>query len=944
MDTNCLNSLLIKVTKNKNIYMTKIHSICLFFLFFSVTMFAQNTVTLKGKIIEDATKLPLESATIYITAVKDSTIIDYTISDKNGNFSLTTRKNAQPVFLKISYITFKEHIEKLESLTASKDFGVIAVLPEANDLNEVVVKGQAPPVRIKQDTLEFNASSFKVREDSNVEALLKQLPGVEVSSDGKITVNGKEVNNILVNGKPFFGKDGKVATKNLPSDIIDKVQISDTKTKEEELSGQAASSEEKTINLTIQEDKNKGLFGKFSGGLGTDDRYESSGLINYFKDEQKFSFLGSSNNINSIGFSMDEIFDSMGGGRNVYSSSDGSFNIDGQQFGGGNGITKSNMIGLNYSDKFGKKIDPSASYFYNSAENENDSRSKVENLLPENKFTTESIGKTRNVNNGHNLNVEFEYKIDSLTTLSIRPNLKKSNSRYTATRDQFSRDEFGESLNESSSYSNNNTDRIAFENELYFFRKLRKKGRSISFNFSNTNTDDESENQDISSTILYKPAGNESINRNLIENNNDKVNKYSTSITYAEPITDSLTLSIGGRYTWDKSVNDKATFNYDGSSNSYSIANDSLSNYISSGTKTVNPFVSLSIRKKNYSGRINFGTEITRFENFSSYLDENVNLNKDYIFPNVNGYFNYRFTKSKSVYLNYRYSVSLPTANQILPVINLSNPLNTITGNPDLDPTKRNGFYLGFNNYDYATRSGFYLYSGGTVYKNQIVSSTVYDDSAKRTTTFENTGTTYDGYLGFSWDKTFKTEGNTFKYSVGISSSYGLSKGLTNNQAYEAEALSLSPNVEFSWEYGELLTVTPSYRYNYSNTNFKNYSIDKLSNFVHNFKIETTSYWPKHFVFGNDFGYTYNSNIADGFKKDFYLWNMSLGYNFFSDKLLAKIKIYDLLDQNVNATRTITPTAIQDVENTVLKRYAMFSLTYKIEKFGGKKKNRWEDD
>jgi hypothetical protein len=923
--------------------MSKIYPIWLFFLLLTSSLVAQNTITLKGKIIEDATKLPLESATIYITSVKDSTIVDYTIADKNGNFSLSTRKITQPVYFKVSFVGFQEYVQKLESLTVSRDFGVINVLDAANDLNEVVVKGQAPPVRIKQDTLEFNASSFKVRPDSNVEALLKQLPGVEVSSDGKITVNGKEVNNILVNGKPFFGKDGKVATQNLPADIIEKVQVSDTKTKEEELSGQAASAEEKTINLTIQEDKNKGLFGKFSGGLGSDDRFESSGLINYFKDDQKFSFLGSSNNINSVGFSMDEIFDSMGGGRNIYSSSDGSFNIDGQQFGGGSGITQSNMIGLNYSDKIGKKIDPSASYFYNSAENENDTRSKVENLLPENKFITESVGKTRNVNNGHNLNVEFEYKIDSLTTLNIRPNLKKNNSRFTANRAQNSVDEFGGALNESNSFSNNSSNRLAFENDLYFFRKLKKKGRSISLNFNNSNTVDESDNQDISSTILYKATGNQTISRNLIENNNDSSNDYSTSLTYTEPITDSLSFSVGGRYSWKKSVDEQATFNFDGNSNDYTIKNDSLSNYITSGMKVVNPFINLSIRKKNYSGRISLGTEITRFENFSNYLNEDTVLNKDYIFPNINGYLNYRFTKSKSVYMNYRYSVSVPTANQILPVINISNPLNTITGNPDLNPTKRHGFYLGLNNYDYASRSGFYLYSGGSIFNNQIVSSTVFDDSAKRTTTFENTGTTYDSYLGFSWDKSFKKDAHTFKYSLGMNFNYGLSKGLTNNQAFEAEELSMSPNIELSWEYGEILTITPSYTYNLNDTKFKNYSIDQLSNFVHNFKIETTSYWPKHFVFGNDFGYTYNSNIADGFQKDFYLWNMSLGYNFFSDKLLAKVKVYDLLDQNVNATRTITPTAIQDVENTVLQRYAMFSLTYKIEKFGGKKKSQWED-
>lgn len=923
--------------------MSKKHALWLFSLIFTSALFAQNTVTINGKIIEDSSKLPLESATVYITSVADSTVIDYTISDKNGNFSLSTRKITQPVYFKVSFVGFQEYVQKLESLTTSRDFGVIKIRDQVNDLNEVVVQGQAPPVRIKQDTLEFNASSFKVRPDSNVEALLKQLPGVEISADGKITVNGKAVNNILVNGKPFFGKDGKVATQNLPADIIDKVQVSDTKTKEEELSGQAASSEEKTINLTIAEDKNKGLFGKFSGGLGTSDRYESSGLINYFKNDRKFSFLGSSNNINSVGFSMDEIFDSMGGGRNVYSSSDGSFNVNGQQFGGGSGITQSNLIGLNYSDKIGKKIDPSASYFYNSAENENDSRSKVENLLPDNKFTTESVGKTRNISNGHNLNVEFEYKIDSLTTLNIRPNLKKNNSRFTATRSQNSAGSFGEALNQSTSYGNNTNNRVVFENDLYFFRKLKKKGRSVSFNFNNDNTDSESANQDISSTLLFSPIGNRTISRNLIENNANTDNDYSTSITYNEPITDSLTFSVGGRYKWNKSIDDRNTFNFDAANNSYTVQNDSLSNYISSGTKVVNPFVNLSIRKKNYSGRISLGTEITRFENFSNYLDENTVLNKDYIFPTVNGYLSYRFTKSQSLYVNYNYSVNLPTANQILPVVNLSNPLNTITGNPNLNPTQSNNFYLGFNNYDYATRSGFYLYSGGTISNNQIVSSTVFDASAKRNTTFENTGITYNGYLGLSWDKSLKKGSHTFKYSLGISSNYNLSKGLTNNQAFEAKALSLNPSIELSWEYGELLTITPSYNYQYNDTKFTNYSIDALSNFVHNFKLETTSYWPKHVVFGNDFGYTYNSDIADGFQKDFYLWNVSLGYNLLGDKLLAKVKVYDLLDQNVNATRTITPTAVQDVENTVLRRYAMFSLTYKIEKFGGKKKNAWAD-
>ena len=304
-------------------------------LFFSSFLFSQNTFTIKGKVVDPTTKLPIESATVYLTSVKDSSVVDYTITNKMGNFAIKVKKSDKALNLKVSFISYQDFVENVTGLTADKDFGTIELKDATNQLNEVVVKSEIPPIRIKKDTLEFNASSFKVGADANVEALLKQLPGVEITPEGKITVNGKEVNNILVNGKPFFGKDGKIATQNLPAEIIEKVQVVDTKTKSEEISGDASGSENKTINLTIQEDKNKGFFGKIMGGLGSDKRYESSMLVNYFKGERKISALASSNNINSIGFSMDEIFDNMGGGRNssVYWNDDGSFGINNMSFG-----------------------------------------------------------------------------------------------------------------------------------------------------------------------------------------------------------------------------------------------------------------------------------------------------------------------------------------------------------------------------------------------------------------------------------------------------------------------------------------------------------------------------------------------------------------------------------------------------------------------------------
>ena len=206
-------------------------SMLLFVIYF--TSFSQTTLSLKGKIIDDNTKAPIESATIYLTSVKDSSVIEYTISEKTGKFDLKIKKNNKPLFLKISYMGYRDTKIELKKIEISQDFGIIGLKPSLKNLDEVVITNEAPLIRIKKDTLEFNASSFKVRPDANVESLLKQLPGVEIDSEGKITVNGKEVNQILVNGKPFFDKDGKIALQNLPSDIIKKVQVTDTKTKKE---------------------------------------------------------------------------------------------------------------------------------------------------------------------------------------------------------------------------------------------------------------------------------------------------------------------------------------------------------------------------------------------------------------------------------------------------------------------------------------------------------------------------------------------------------------------------------------------------------------------------------------------------------------------------------------------------------------------------------------
>ena len=450
------------------------HKIFTALLFLCTTISFSQNVTLKGKATyTDDT--PLESATIYITAVKDSTVVDYTLSDKNGNWELKTRKYSQPVHLKVSFLGLADHKLELESISEDRDFGTIKLQDKPTELDAVVVESEIPPVRMKKDTLEFNASSFKVRPDANVETLLKQLPGIEIDSDGKITKDGKEVNQILVNGKSFFDKDGKIALQSLPADIINKVQVTDTKTKKEELSGQSASGNNATINLTIDKDKNKGYFGRLTLGYGTDDRYEASGIMNYFKDKRKISVLASSNNINTRGFSMNEIFDSMGGGRirSTTTYSGGGYGVNGITFGGtGAGITTSGVFGVNYADEWFKNFDSSMSYFHTTADTENVSRSRTTTFLPADDDTvddgpqksihsaSDSRSNTEEYNN--NFNSEFTFKIDSTSTLYFTPKFAKGNSLTRRSVTQESRNQDDRMLNESDGSYIDESDNTSF--------------------------------------------------------------------------------------------------------------------------------------------------------------------------------------------------------------------------------------------------------------------------------------------------------------------------------------------------------------------------------------------------------------------------------------------------------------------------------------------------
>ncbi|SHI73781.1 outer membrane beta-barrel protein [Flavobacterium terrae] len=914
-------------------------SLLLALALFSLQIVAQNSIKFKGKILDEKSKLPLESVTVYVSMAKDSSLVDYTITNKSGVFSFDLKKLSNPVYLKVSMVGFEDHKINLNEISENRDFGTIILKEQAKLLGEIVIKSEAPPIRIKKDTLEFNAESFKVRPDSNVESLLKQLPGVEIDADGKISVNGKEVNQILVNGKPFFDKDGKVALQNLPSNIINKVQVTDTKTKKEEKTGANASSNNASINLTIDEKKNKGFFGKAMAGYGSSKRYESSGIINYFKNKTKFSVLASANNINSVGFSMDEVFDNMGGGRGgnrLYAGENGSYWYNGQSFGSNTGITKSDLVGINYSDEYFKNIDFSSSFFHSGTNNTNTNKTNRFALLPTGAFNTISESNTSTDSQYNNFNLTADVKIDSTLSLVLQPKLSQ-NDRKNYNNSQSSSYETDVLLNDFSSRNYTESNNKSFQNTATLTKTFKRKRRNVTLEVENENNENNNQSQVNSVTNFYQNSNASDI-RNQKGNEKTKSENYSLSLEYSEPITDSLIVKIGAKLSHNADENKNETFDFDASTNQYSIQNDLLTMAYKSKSNELYPFAAVSLEKSKYNLYLTLGTKSIYNTNSSDYIGVITRLDKDFVLPMANFYGTYKFSKSKNIGLYYNLDYRVPSSTQLLPIQNLSNPLNTVIGNANLDINKQHSVHFSYRNYDYSTRSGYGVYSFLNYNESEVIPVTTFDQNRKRTTTYVNISGTNNFTFGTFWNKSIKKDKINYRYELRLNNSLDYDKGFIDGQMFSASTYSILPNVRFTYEWTDKITISPSYNFKKQFVNYNNYTIEKTDNLSHKLNLQVTTYWPKKWVFGNDFGYNYNSGSAANFKNDFYLWNTSLSYSFYKDLFLAKVKVYDLLNQNQSNVRNVTATEIIDQQNTVLKRYVMFSLTYKLVKFAAKEK------
>lgn len=912
----------------------------LFFVVSNLLLNAQK-LSIDGKVL-NFEKKPIENVTVYLLKQKDSSIVNYTPTNSEGKFSLKTDNLSEPSILKIDankYISFSKSFNVINQSVALG--GIELDKNSVQNIEEVTIS--ASPVKIKKDTIEFNASAIKVRPDSKIEELLKQIPGVEVSNDGKITVNGKEVDQIMINGKPFFDKDGKIALQNLPADIIKNIQFTTTKTKEEELSGKTPKSNNTTINFNIDEKKNKGLLSRLTAGYGSDERYEGSLLLSYFKKDTKISLLASSNNINSQGFSNDEVFDSMGHGRNSWLMQGGSVVSDGGNTyytqGGNNtkGIQRSTTVGFNYSDKFDKKTDlESLSVMH--IDNNLETRSKISRttLLPE--FTL----KTNTESNGENDSQQYSFatsariKIDYLTNIYFSPNFSRtegfnfSNSKSSTLKDNLL-------LNESESFTSSKTESNNFSPNLYFSRKFKKKGRVWSANINTTISESKRENTNNSQTIFYQTTDPNDI-RNQISKTKNQINRYRFTTAYSEPLSDSSNVNVSLTYESKLTRNLRDVNDFDLNNGQYSDYNDALSNTMSQKNSQFKPEISYELNKKKINFWASANLDITDMNVNSFFNSQQYNFQNNFALPGYSLNIQYQFSANKSLSIYNSAEFSIPTAEQLTPFTDNINPLITYQGNPDLKNRWQNSSYIYYSNYNILKNMNYYMNLSFNYYNNDVTNYSYYDDSGKQFVTYANISGNKSVNLGGGFSKTFKWKQNKLTLNPRFNMNYSYNRGFINADQFISKTYSINPGFNFTYEIKDKITIKPSYSLGYNFSEYSNYSVGNVKTSNQILKMELTNYiFKTKVVFGNDFEYNTTSNIAPGFKRDYYFWNTSLGYSFFKKQLTTKVKVYDVLNQNQSVRRTITNTYFEDREDLILKRYIMFSLTMKLNKFAGKK-------
>jgi hypothetical protein len=862
----------------------------------------------------------VEMATVRLLSPNDSSLIQGAQSDINGHFVLNNVKSGKYI-LRISSVGYHDNIQDISVERQDVLLKNIDLKENAQLLSEVEVKGTAAQMLVKGDTIEYNATAFKTTENAVVEELLKRLPGVEIDSEGKITVNGEEIKKIRVDGEKFFDGDMEMATKNIPADLIEKVQVLEKKSEMAQLTGFEDDGTERIINLTIKPNRKKGTFGNLTGGLGMDIdnqiRYDGNGFINLMRGNSQTAFTGGANNVNTTRSSR---------GRGSW--------------GAGNGITQTRNIGVNNNTIFNDRFKFGGDGSFNHSSNHTSSNTNKESYLQGSVYNDTTKNSSNNNHYSVNGRVELEWNIDSLNTLILQPNVNHSRSFSDSKRDfVYARDEVetsrGLTENNGNSFSTG-----AGINIIYNRKSADKKGRSLTVNFRSDFSSGKNESYNYSKVTTDK----DSIVDQFTDN---KSNRYNLDLrmSHVEPLWNAknmLETVIGFRNT--RNTSDKNQYNnrsgvYDDFDETYS--ND-FSNLFFSETVEFN----YRFTEKDYNLTLGIKGEPSQTYSRTVYGDGTTDAIENNVFnfaPRAR--FQYNFGPKKFARIDYRGNSRQPGVNQMQPGKNNSNLMHETVGNPALNPAFDHRFILMYTAFDEQTFSSLSVSLNGGFTKDALVTSSLYDSTGKqysRTVNAEKNPYNLSGQIMYNiplFERKFHFNTAT---TLAHSTRYGYSGRLKAGEEVDLENFDGDLSKTTNFNAGEQLSLTYTHEVielgaratlRYSNTTNK-LSDRKSETWDRTATGNVILRLPKNLHIATDIHFRTRTGYSN-FDQNELIWNASLEKSLFKNSAVVSFKAYDLLRRQLNIRQSIGDNYIQYSSYNALRSYFLVSFTYKINKFSG---------
>jgi len=948
----------------------------LFLISITATAFSQKRITgtIKGKIVDTVYKQSMADATVSVLTALDSTSVDYAVADAKGNFEITDL-HAGKYRLIISFQGYNNYTKAFSVTTNQQviDLGFVYMTKRVDLLKEVVV--ERPPIIIKNDTVEFNASSFKTKPYATVEDLIKKLPGMQVDKDGNIKAQGEQIQKVYVDGKEFFGSDPKIATKNLTADMVESVQVYDDMSDQAKFTKIDDGSRQKTINIKLKKDRKKGLFGKINAGIGTDGRYDESLSANSFYGPRQISIIGAGNNVNKQGFSLNDVISSMGGFGGMAAAAGGNSGGGGGGFGGGGfggagsqmvattrtgtalngggafglgnatgGNTTSWSGGVNYRDTWSKKVEANGSYFFAHTDNVVDQHSYTQSFFPNDSIANQTDNLSSvNRNQNHRFNFRIEYQIDSLNSILYTPSFTIQNSSghsddslYTISQSP----KFNEGYLALIGRNYNSTDREGYNinNNVLYRRKLNKPGRTLTLGWNNSINNSNGNGLNQSPYLFFNPDSTFKSKRDVNQQTTQKTDGHNNVLSgsYTEPIGNNKIIEINYAYTNNQSTSDKKTYDYDSLTMKYDSLNPVLTNYFENSYVANRVGANFRLQKKKYNlqvgGGVQFATQQSNSHLYTTQKDSVTTQHFVNFFPTAS--FNYNYGKGRNLRVNYRGRTNAPTISQLQNVPDLSNPLQIRTGNPNLKQEFNNNLNVTYNTFNLATA------------RYMAVSVNVSNTSNKISSSIDSIANSVQLIKPVNVDGAYNTMGFV-TFGLPIKKLKGAMVNLTSILVYNRDISLLyseknilntwiaTQGAGFNYNYKDKLDVGVNLNVTYNNVS---YSVQKDLNssyWSQTYSADITYTFPHGIMLGSDFDYFVNTGRSNGFNQNVPMWNANIGKQLFKKKNgVIKLSVMDILKQNQSITRTTTQNYIQDTRTNVLQRYFMLSFIYNFNKFG----------